>query len=704
MARRGRARTAALLSVMATGAALPAFAQDAGLVLDTLTVTGESSDNDGQTSGYQPLSTSTATGVVTPLLDTPQSVAVVSDQVLRDQATQTLAGALYNVSGVTAANTLGGTQDGFIRRGFGDNRDGSTLTDGLRTAFPLSFNAATERVEVLKGPSSALYGILDPGGLVNLVTKKPLETFGGSVSTYGSSFGGGQAEFDVTGPIAGSPFSFRLIGSWQDVDYWKDFGSFERNLIAPSLAWRNESTTLIASYTYEDYSIPYDRGTIYDIAAGGFVDIPRRTRLNEPFNVIDGHTEAVALDLEHRFNAAWGLNARYSYSRNTASDYQARVVGYEDGLVERSSDGTQSAYTTVSSGRVDVAGDVTLGGLRNQILFGTSYDDSDIHRTDILRCPSPDLVPIDDVADWPALTRCDIISDTVSNQKEQLSTWSLYAQDSVHLTDRLIVTGGIRYQSYDVYAGRGRPFEPATDGDGDAWIPRAAAVYKLTPEASLYASWSRSFKPQSSTSDVVGGLPPEEGDAYEAGVKYESPRGLTVTAAVYHILKQNVVFSNEDDTLSVSKEVRSQGVELDFAGQVSDRISVIGSYAYTDAETTAGEFEGMRPVNIPAHTGSIFAAYDAGPVWGGSNLRFGAGLRAQSDRAGVGDNAYFLPGYGVVDAFAAYTFDTANPVTLQINVKNVFDKTFYVASGGSDAYANVIGEPLQALVQLRMDF
>mgnify|MGYP001834403243 CR=1 FL=1 len=148
---------------------------------ETITVTADANTATEATDGYQPLSTSTATLTDMPMLDIPQVVNTVSDQVLENQNATTLDEALYNVSNVVQTNTLGGTQDAFVRRGFGANRDGSIMTNGLRTVLPRSFNAATERVEVLKGPASTLYGILDPGGLINVVTKRPEKTFHGPV-------------------------------------------------------------------------------------------------------------------------------------------------------------------------------------------------------------------------------------------------------------------------------------------------------------------------------------------------------------------------------------------------------------------------------------------------------------------------------------------------------------------------------------------
>lgn len=154
-------------------------AQDAAPTqLSTIVINGAA---DAATNRYQPVETSTATRTNTPLLDIPQAVNVVSQEVLQDQHATSLDEALANISGISQANTLGGTQDSIIRRGFGDNRDGSILINGMKTALNRSFNATTDRVEVLKGPSSTLYGILDPGGMINVVTKKPENTFSADI-------------------------------------------------------------------------------------------------------------------------------------------------------------------------------------------------------------------------------------------------------------------------------------------------------------------------------------------------------------------------------------------------------------------------------------------------------------------------------------------------------------------------------------------
>jgi iron complex outermembrane receptor protein len=168
--------------------------------------------------------------------------------VLRDQAAASLDDALANDSGIAHADNLGGTQDAFLRRGFGDNRDGSIMIDGLRTIMRRSMSVMTYYVEVLKGPSSTLYGILDPGGMVNVITRRPQLTRQGELTLRGSSFGGGSTGFDVTGPLGEHGFAYRIGGDYQNQSYWRNFGNTRRTQIAPSLAWYGQDTSVEASY------------------------------------------------------------------------------------------------------------------------------------------------------------------------------------------------------------------------------------------------------------------------------------------------------------------------------------------------------------------------------------------------------------------------------------------------------------------------
>ncbi|HHV4550884.1 TPA: TonB-dependent siderophore receptor [Klebsiella pneumoniae] len=596
---------------------------------ETITVVADGAQQSA-TSGYQPLNSATATLTSMPLLDIPQVVNTVSDRVLEDQHATSLDEALYNVANVVQTNTLGGTQDAFTRRGFGANRDGSIMTNGLRTVLPRSFNAATERVEVLKGPASTLYGILDPGGLINVITKRPERQFSGSVSGTSTSFGGGTGSVDITGPIEGTNLAYRLIGEYQNEDYWRNFGKNKSSFIAPSLTWFGERATVTASYSHRDYSAPFDRGTIFDLNTGHAVNVDRKTRFDEAFNITDGYSDLAQLNAEYRLNDAWTARFDYSYSQDHYNDNQARVMAYDSatGNLTRRVDGTHGSTQKMHSTRADLQGNVVVGGFYNELLTGVAYENYDLLRTDMLRCKNVKGFNIYHPV-YGTLDTCNTVSASDSDQRIQQESYAAYVQDALYLTDNWIAVAGVRYQYYTQYAGKGRPFNVNTDSRDEKWTPKAGLVYKITPNVSLFANVAQSFMPQSS----------------------------------------------------------------------------IASYGYTDAKVLEDpDYAGKSLPNVPKHTGSLFLTYDIHNVYNSNTLTVGGGGHAVSKRSGTNGADYYLQGYAVADVFAAYKMKLQYPVTLQVNVKNLFDKTYYTSSIGTNNLGNQIGDPREVQFTVKMDF
>ncbi|HHP2608342.1 TPA: TonB-dependent siderophore receptor [Enterobacter roggenkampii] len=676
---------------------------------ETLTVTADPNTPAEATNGYQPLNTSTATLTNMPMLDIPQVVNTVSDKVLEDQHATTLDEALYNVSNVVQTNTLGGTQDAFVRRGFGANRDGSIMTNGLRTVLPRSFNAATERVEVLKGPASTLYGILDPGGLINVVTKRPEKTFGGSLSATSSSFGGGTGQVDVTGPIDGTRLAYRLTGEYQDEDYWRNFGNERSTFIAPSLTWFGDDATVTVLYSHRDYKTPFDRGTIFDLNTKKAVDVDRKTRFDEPFNVTDGQSDLAQLNAEYRLNNQWTAKFDYSYSQDKYSDNQARVMAYDakTGNLTRRVDATQGSTQRMHSTRADLQGNVDIAGFYNEILTGVSYENYDLLRTDMMRCKNVKGFNIYHPV-YGKLNKCTTVSAADSDQTLKQESYSAYAQDALYLTDKWIAVAGMRYQYYTQYAGKGRPFNVNTDSRDEQWTPKLGLVYKLTPSVSLFANYSQTFMPQSSIASYIGDLPPETSNAYEVGAKFDLFDGVTANIALFDIHKRNVLYNESVGGETIAKtagRVRSQGVEVDLAGSLTENTNIIASYGYTDAKVLEDpDYAGKPLPNVPRHTGSLFLTYDIHNAFAGNTLTLGGGGHGVSRRSATNGADYYLPGYFVADAFAAYKMKLQYPVTLQVNVKNLFDKTYYTSSIATNNLGNQIGDPREVQFTVKMEF
>ncbi len=655
-----------------------------------------------------------------PLLDTAQAVNVVPAQVLRDQRPRNLDDALGNVSGITQGNTLAGTQDTIMKRGFGGNRDGSIMHNGMPIVQGRSFNAAVDSVEVLKGPTSLLYGLMDPGGVVNVVSKQPQLTRYNAISLGASTFGhgknGGSATFDSTGPIGDSRLAYRLIVDQSNEQYWRNFGENRQTFVAPSLAWYGRDTQVVVSYEYRTFHSPFDRGTALDPRTNAPLDIPARRRLDEPFNNMDGESHLAQLSIDHQFNADWSAHLGYSYNRETYDANQLRTTGVDPvkGTLSRSNDATHGSLSTDSYGIAYVNGKVTLAGMRHDLQLGVDSEYRRIYRKDMLRqavkTPFSYIDPV-----YGLLPPSSTVSASDSDQTDTLHDTSVFLQDSIHLTDKWIVSGGLRYITYNQVAGRGRPFTANTDLSGSKWLPRAGVVYKWTDAFSLYGSYSQSLKPSSSIAPMASGYmidgstPPEEATAWEVGGKLDLPGGMTGTLALFNIDKKNVLVSQYNDTTKLtdwrtSGKARSRGVELDVSGRIGERVNVIASYAYIDAKTVDDPlYAGNRLWNVARHTASLAAVYDVGTLVGGDDLRIGAAARYVGARPGDSANSFTLPSYVLADAFA--TYDTRigkQKLSFQLNVKNLFNRTYYPSS--ANRYFVAIGDARQVSLLTTLQF
>jgi iron complex outermembrane recepter protein len=685
-----------------------ALAQDgAALQLDPIFINGE---NDK--AAYKTSRTATATRTQTPVKDIPQAVTTVAPQVIKDKAANSLDDALSDVSGITQGNTIAGANDAIIRRGFGESRDGSILTDGLNTALPRSFNATTDYVDVLKGPASTLYGVLDPGGMINVVTKKPQDSFAAEAWTKFSAYGAGQyskkAGFDITGPITDTDLSYRLIVEGEDGDYWRNFGKNRNWLVAPSLSWEGEDTKIGISYTHQHYLNPYDRGTVYDTANRQFLDISRRQRPDEDWSEVDGDSDLFKLSLDRELGDDWNLALNYGWSKDSFSADQTRATAYNatTGVLTRRSDVRGYYDTTVHSLRADLTGSEELFDLDNEFLFGAAVRDERISRAALQQCNAGNRFNVNQPV-YEAISPCTYDAATSTREYQRLRTQSVYAQDRIHLSDEWIAVAGLRLEHYDVVAGSGSTVN--SDTDGLALIPNAGLVWSLSPEASLYANVARTFRPNSSINSAYGSLDPEKGISYEIGSKVDFNSWLSGTLAVYYAEKKNVAYSETVNGSTVYRTaglVRSKGIELDLAGQLTDDVQLLASYGLTDAEVVDDpDYAGNSLANVASNTAALRLAYDYGAVFGGrGSLRFGGALRAVGQRAGDAANSFYLPGYGVVDLFATYRIEREHPVEIQLNLNNIFDKTYYTSSIGNSAYGVAVGQPFNASLTVRVAF
>jgi iron complex outermembrane receptor protein len=672
-----------------------------------------------QSTSYQPPPTSSVMRASTPLQEIPQTVNVVPAQVIRDQAPRNLDDALANVSGITQGNTLGSTQDSVMTRGFGDNRNGSIMRDGMPVVQGRGMNATVDRVEVLKGPASLLYGIQDPGGVVNMVSKQPeLDPYNALTlrgSTYGEGKNGSGGTFDSTGALGDSGFAYRMVLDHEDEDYWRNYGVHRETLVAPSLAWFGESTQLTFAYEHREFLTPFDRGTVIDPRDNHPLDIPRDRRLDEPFNNMEGRSDLYHFQADHDLNDNWKAHFGYSWNRETYDASQVRVTAIDTskGTLTRSMDGTQNAISTDRFTTASLEGKVDVAGMQHDLVLGVDDEYRKIYRADLIRQKSLTTFSYLDPVygrEVPGTT----VSPADSAQTDILRSDSVFLQDSIHLTDQWILVAGGRFQEYDQYAGKGVPFKANTDSNGQKWVPRAGLVYRYTNELSFYGSYTESFKPNStiaplsgSSTVLDGSIAPEEAKSWEVGARLEMPGRVTGNIALFDIKKRNVLVANAEGPVtlySAAGEVRSRGLEVDLSGQLTDHWSMIGSYAYTDAEVTEDPvYKGKQLQNVAKNSGSLSAVYDFGSVIGGDQLRVGAGARYVGERAGNAVNDFNLPSYTVADAFA--TYDTqldGQRVKFQLNVKNLFDRTYYTSA--ASRFFVSMGDSRQVTLSSTLEF
>ncbi|KMZ13599.1 Outer membrane receptor protein, mostly Fe transport [Candidatus Burkholderia humilis] len=288
-------------------------------------------------------------------------------------------------------NTLAGTQDTMLKRGFGGNRAGSIMHNGMPLVQGRGLNATADSVEVLKGPSSLLYGIMDPGGVINVVSKQPMLTPYRAISAYGSTYGHGRngagSTLDTTGPIGDTGLAYRFIVDHVDEQYWRNFGEHRETLVAPSLAYYGRDTQVVLSYEYRKFLYPFDRGTALDPTTNEPLAISARERLDEPFNNMAGESHLAQLSVDHRINADWKAHFGYSYNRETYDANQLRVQGVNNvtGTLSRSNDATHGALSTDSYAIAYVDGWFNVAGLRNDLQAGVDEEYRRIYRRDLLR-------------------------------------------------------------------------------------------------------------------------------------------------------------------------------------------------------------------------------------------------------------------------------------------------------------------------------
>ncbi|RNJ50444.1 TonB-dependent siderophore receptor [Methylocystis hirsuta] len=706
--------------------------------------------------GYVVRNASTGTKADIPIRETPVTINVVPKQVMIDQNDTNIQEALENVPSVHSnSNELEGYN--FTIRGFRSlyiYRNNLAIPAG--EGNPGGFDTANlERIEVLKGPASVLYGRAEPGGLINLITKQPLDQPLFRVEQQIGSFDHYRTQWDISQPVAQVPgLAYRVSGAYQTNGSFRAFQGGERVLIAPVVSYRPSDwteftvdTQFLGQHAQSDTGVPIFGARPAPIPLSRSFQEP-----NDPRDRVDSFN--IGYKFRQNLNEDWKVTNRFNYA---ATPYFSKpnVVGFcADPTFCVDADGrTLQRYVQYQfldgnafSTNIDLEGKfVALGG-KHIFLMGLDYLNgyydyyfSNGAGTFPIDMYSPVYGTVPSFAYWDAKigTGFKGHSSVLTRQK------GFYVQDHVTWFDTLHVMLGARYDVGDVTVGSvDGGFDPVTDAPlynsskqlaiadrlasptlvDTAWSPRAGVVYDVLPELSVYGSYSQSFGLNNGISADGQPFPAQRGKQWEVGLKSEPLPGLSATLAFYQITKSGVLtrdFSSPNPAaVSAGGLQRSRGIELDVMGRVYDRIAIIANYAYMDAKVISDSakdpldpygsgFLYNHLVNAPRHAGKIFATYDFGE--NGLGLRAGVGVTASTHVWGDLQNTFLLPGWARLDGFASYaTLVEGHKVTAQLNLKNINNAQYFT---GVDNYFNASARfnalpapPFTATGQIRVEF
>lgn len=712
-----------------------------GLLLSAATSAEAAQDNKGDalrdtdivvTATGQTQATS-GTKTATRLIEVPQSISVITREELDVRAVHSVTEALAYTAGVQAEQDgIDSRADSFSVRGFSagsfsDNLflDGIRLPAGgqwTRTAFD---PFALQQIEVLKGPSAVLFGQVAPGGIVNLVTKRPTATPRGEIMLQGAGFTSlgkwqYQGAADVSGPLtADGTVTARLVGLARYGDAQIDSIKTGRYYIAPSLTWAPDaatSVTLMAQYQRDEGGSTFqflpDIGSRQPGAGGRHIRLD--AFLGEPqFNTYDRNQYLLSYELRHAFSDRFELRQNGRYTRvetlfegtvlrggtlsngKTINRRAVRGVGHSDGY----------GLDTKLEGRIDT------GRLAHRVLLGVDMLDTEWRH---LRDLSTDVPAMPDIFN-PVSQGVGRILSTLRPQvhlNARLEQVGAYGQDQLSL-GQLHVTLGARYdwaKNHQVNELATGTTDPVTVTKADKMTWRAGATWISPSGVAPYASYSTSFQP--TTGQYFDGTPfkPTTGDQYEVGVKYQ-PQGSNalLTAAMYQLTQNNLASPDPDEshvcagtTCQVQTgQGRIRGVELEGKATLIGGLSLIATGTYMDSEITRGAKgqQGNRLTQVPDWMGSLFADYRfaEGGALGGVGL--GGGVRYVGVSYGDTANAYRVPGYTLYDLFLRKAF--ASGIILSVNARNLTNRRYVALCSSASACFYGSGRTLNLRLQYR---
>ena len=660
-----------------------------------------------------------ATRLKASLLEIPLSVKALTRDLLTDQDVTDVNDAFKNAPEVTA-------EEGYLRPNYFLMRGffGLNYRDGIREPIDgtVSINPfELEKIEVLKGPSSILYGKGDPGGIINFISKRPASVFGGIASLNGGSNGLKRGDFDLTGPLGGS-IDGRLIMSLESTDSYRTSVKARSTYINPSLTYApGPKTTLWVTGEYIDANSVPDQGVFLRPGAVVPALSTRSAFYGDPLDRSRIKSQRLQGQFETNFSDRWTFRAVLGGQQNTQKQLDRTYslidsgpTGYL-GLLPpnllyqiRYSETPKRDHVT---GRIENLFTAESGSVKHQLLVGADYR----NENEFL----PQAATDHDLLDYTTGQRATSIFglpfgaglfyDYKSETHTSNHDLGLAAQDLIEIGTKLTVLAGVRFERDKTFARRtgfltlqkvlgGVPTpldaNPAPRSSNNV-APRLGVVYRVTPETSVYGSYLTSFiSPVPGLLTQSGDpLKPEKAGEWEIGVKTAIvPQRLMATAAAYQITKRDAFVFFPLYAENAGRE-RSKGVELDLTGAVTPDLNITAGVSSTNMKFLDGDptLIGKTREGVPSTAWNLWAAYNPARLHG---LMLGAGLSNISSVWGNYTNTAKLPGYTIVDAMAGYQ---ANAWRLQLNLHNLGSSKGYWPTAGFSGGKDANLDPLTAL-------
>ena len=685
-------------------------------------------------SGYSPLDAKGATRTDAPIMQTPVSEQVISQQVLKDQQTIYLDDALQNVSGVTPANDSYGTGDSFSIRGF--DMQNLTFEDGFRSSkYNIGFQrsmANVQDIEVVKGPASVLYGQSEPGGLVNVVTKKPMDRFYFATEEQIGSYNFYRTTVDMSAPITkDKTLLYRFNLDQENAGSFRDFITANRTCLFPTIEWKpnadNHATVELGYLTgtqVQDNGIPF-------LTNGQTAPVSIRNNYAEPnangSNIQDFWVKANAT---HNFSDDLILHA--GYRTESISDpipnqqYYMGQVG-SDGNLQRSYSGNTINQNWTQEVLADLTARFKTWIVKHEALAGFDFFQQTYHYNynyPSWENPTPSINIYNPVYGQPFPAFDPALSgNTFTSQ----TSYGAFFQDQMDLPCHFHALAGFRYDRVTTSNGF-YGTNNATVDDAPPLTPRFGLLWQPVKPLSLYASYTANYGATALGGQTPNGqpLPPQTAQQWEYGIKGEFLGGkLTTTASIYQLTKENIPTVDPANPMYVTAigQARSRGLELEAAGEILPGWRIIGGYSYIDCTITQDNgtqfgpsMQGLRFPGIPYNSGSLWSTYEvqSGPL---KKLKFGAGVVARSAEQAYATQYLYdadgnalpssyltekIPAFAIVNAMAAYPFQIGRvKLTAQVNINNLFDTTYYSTVNTDMAMP---GAPINVLASLKAEF